>query len=423
MSIEWDCKLTYAAVLAKFAGAPTLSIVELKTQTWYFIFQVVQVFLITTFTSGAASVASQIVSNPSTAASLLATNLPKASNFYMSYFIVTGLMQAALLLLNIVPFLMLGILAKYFDKTPRKMYKRWMTLAGLGWGSVYPKFTNLGVIALSYSCIAPLVLGFSTIGFALLYLAYRYNFLFVLGLKVDMKGESYSRAMQQLLTGVYLAAFCLIGLFAIGSAKSPSGAGPLVLMVLFVIVLVIFQILVNKALDPLEQYLPLDLLAKNDESVTVAREVEEAKHTGPNESSMQPQAEDEKLSEPWKPVSAPDDQGRKPSFLTRKLKPMVYKFYVENQTLLRRSESEQEVPYYNTEDIDDAYVHPALATRRPLVWLPRDQMGLSRALLEHNREVGLEGTDEGAWVNEKGVVEWDREHPQHAPIFEERKVW
>lgn len=38
-------------MLAKFAGEPTLSAIELKTQSWYFGFQVVQVFLITTFAS------------------------------------------------------------------------------------------------------------------------------------------------------------------------------------------------------------------------------------------------------------------------------------------------------------------------------------------------------------------------------------
>lgn len=39
-------------LLAKLAGEPTLSAVELRTQSWYFGFQVVQVFLVTTFASG-----------------------------------------------------------------------------------------------------------------------------------------------------------------------------------------------------------------------------------------------------------------------------------------------------------------------------------------------------------------------------------
>jgi hypothetical protein len=42
----------FCGFLAKKAGEPTLAAVELRTQTWYFCFQVVQVFLITTFTSG-----------------------------------------------------------------------------------------------------------------------------------------------------------------------------------------------------------------------------------------------------------------------------------------------------------------------------------------------------------------------------------
>jgi hypothetical protein len=42
----------FCGFLAKKAGEPTLSAIELRVQTWYFAFQVVQVFLVTTFTSG-----------------------------------------------------------------------------------------------------------------------------------------------------------------------------------------------------------------------------------------------------------------------------------------------------------------------------------------------------------------------------------
>jgi hypothetical protein len=125
---------------------PTQGAVQMKVQTWYFPFQVIQVFLITTFASGAAAVATEIINDPSTAATLLAQNLPKASNFYISYFILFGLMTAAMQLLNLVPLLFVLVLGKILDKTPRKMYNRYVNLAGLGWGSLYPKFTNLGVI-------------------------------------------------------------------------------------------------------------------------------------------------------------------------------------------------------------------------------------------------------------------------------------
>ena len=109
-------------------------------------FQVIQVFLVTTFSSGAASSAAQIVSNPGSATTLLAENLPKASNFYISYFILQGLGIAAGDLLNIGALAMLTVVGKFLDKSPRKMFKRFITLSGLGWGSIYPKFGNLGII-------------------------------------------------------------------------------------------------------------------------------------------------------------------------------------------------------------------------------------------------------------------------------------
>jgi len=141
--------MTLTIVVAKLSGEVTLPAVELKTQSWYMAFQVVQVFLITTFSSGAASSAAQIVSNPGSATTLLAENLPKASNFYICYFILQGLGIAAGNLLNIGALVMFTVVGKFLDKTPRKMFKRFITLSGLGWGSMYPKFGNLGIIGVS----------------------------------------------------------------------------------------------------------------------------------------------------------------------------------------------------------------------------------------------------------------------------------
>ena len=137
--------------MAKLSGEVTLARVELKTQAWYMAFQVVQVFLITTFASGASAVVSQIIATPSSATTLLAENLPKASNFYISYFIVQGLGIASGNLLNIGALAMLTVVGKFLDKSPRKIFQRYITLAGLGWGSLYPQFGNLGVIGISSS--------------------------------------------------------------------------------------------------------------------------------------------------------------------------------------------------------------------------------------------------------------------------------
>lgn len=138
--------------MAKLGGAPSQAAVELTTQNFYFAFQVIQVFLVVTVTSSASSAAGQIVDNPTQAASLLATNLPKSSNFYISYVVLQGLSFSSGALLQIGGLIVGKILGKLLDTTPRKMYTRWSALAGLGWGTVYPAVTLLAVIGKLRSC-------------------------------------------------------------------------------------------------------------------------------------------------------------------------------------------------------------------------------------------------------------------------------
>lgn len=136
--------------MAKWGGDPSQAAIELTTQNFYFGFQVVQVFLVVTLTSAASSTATKIVEDPMQAPNLLATNLPKSSNFYISYIVLQGLSFSSGALLQIGGLIIGKILGKLLDSTPRKMYTRWSSLAGLGWGTVFPAVTLLAVIGKLY---------------------------------------------------------------------------------------------------------------------------------------------------------------------------------------------------------------------------------------------------------------------------------
>jgi hypothetical protein len=131
---------------AKLSGEPTLSRVELFTQNAYFAFQVVQVFLVVTLSSGAAAVIQGISSNPGSAPALLANGLPKASNFYIAYFILQGLTIASSVVSQVVGFVIFRVLYKFLTSTPRSMYKKWTQLSSISWGSVLPIYANITVI-------------------------------------------------------------------------------------------------------------------------------------------------------------------------------------------------------------------------------------------------------------------------------------
>ena len=137
-------------LMAKIAGKPSRATVELHVQNSYFVFQVIQVFLVTTVSSGASASAIQVINKPTEATSLLAENLPKASNFYISYFILQGLAIASGSLAQVVEILLFLALGKLLDSTPRKKFKRFVELSGIGWGTEFPVYTLLTVIGESF---------------------------------------------------------------------------------------------------------------------------------------------------------------------------------------------------------------------------------------------------------------------------------
>ena len=130
---------------AKISGCPTRSAVELAVQNYYFAFQVIQVFLVATLGASATAVVNTIKEDPAGAPTLLANNIPTASTFYLSYFLLQGLGIVANALLAVVGLIVFKILGKLLDNTPRKMYNRWISLSGLGWGTLFPIYTNLFV--------------------------------------------------------------------------------------------------------------------------------------------------------------------------------------------------------------------------------------------------------------------------------------
>lgn len=126
----------FLRLMAKIGGDPTNSEVELTVQNYYFAFQVVQVFLVATLGSAASSAIKKIYQDPVSATTLLANSLPLASNFYLCYFILQGLGIVASVLVGLVGLILFMLLGKLLDKTPRKMYRRWISLSGIGWGTL-----------------------------------------------------------------------------------------------------------------------------------------------------------------------------------------------------------------------------------------------------------------------------------------------
>lgn len=253
--------------------------------------------------------------------------------------------------------------------------------------------------AITYSIIAPLILGFATIGFALIYLAVRYNSFYVLTNNIDTKGAAYAKVLQQLMTGVYLSEVCLIGLFAINTAP-----GPIVLMAVFLGATIIYHILMRQALKPLMVYLPDDM--ENEDRISMFSNSDHKSYDAAKAGVPPSEAQ---------PVAAKKLSVKKAGLFGRIFDIRRFKSFNNVKSLIPNYAP----PQCAAEDAEQAYFDPAITSPVPKLWVARDEMGISRKEVMDTRDV-VPISDTYAWFNEKGKIVWDEERVTDVPVWEKR---
>lgn len=228
---------------------------------------------------------------------------------------------------------------------------------------------------LAYSCIAPLILGFATVGLGLLYIAFRYNMIYCQdSTQTNTDGRAYAKAIQQLSTGVYIGVVCLIGLFAISTASNSQAAGPLALMIAFLVGISIFHFLLNRTLKSLEKNISHEYDTEMQQPTNGGTEKESV-----NEARLPPATVNKK------PIN----------FIVKML--FVPALPAFDPYLMSRGAE------YAPEIRREAYLNPAIWKPKPKLWIVHDDMGIStREIAETSKVIDI--SDAGAWFDEKGKV-------------------
>lgn len=430
----------------------------------------------TTITSAASAALTDLIKDPLSARTLLSQNLPKASNFYISYFLLQGLAMSATRLVH------LGGLVRhkfmgYAGGNPRIIARRYHRLRKIHWGSVFPMFTNMVVIgkcppfspatsllivaAITYSLIAPIVLGVATFCLFMVYTTYRYNLLYVYSSERDSRGLLYPRALKHTLTGVYLAEICLVGLLGLKGAY-----GPVVVTFGLIIFTTLIHVSLNNSLMPLLYNLPRTLVAEEEllkagnppflasnleDKNDAAFKSEDPEQNGTGyDSDFDPSDPSETVNHGtqssrglegadrvvnmssnklktiikakyqatpipdlinyldfWSYWIWPDPRITKPNLLLRFLHPEIFEDYHVLRDMMPNEIRNAEVSY-NESVLKDAYSPPSMRSKSPRLWIPRDVAWVSRQEVDHSQKV-IEIKDEGAWLDEDGVLSLDLE--------------
>ncbi|KAH7305826.1 hypothetical protein B0I35DRAFT_443346 [Stachybotrys elegans] len=441
---------------ATLAGVPSRVMVELYCQQGYFPFQVVQVFLITTLTSAASGAVVEIIQEPFQAQDLLAQNIPRASNFYLSYILIQSIAAGAGGLLHLFDLFRHQIFSRLIS-IPRAQHKLWSRLRPVHWGGVFPVFTNMGVIVMAYACIAPLILIFAAAGMAFMHIVWRYNLIYVYDSDMDSMGLFYPRALKQLIVGLYIAEICLIGLFLLNGAF-----GPMILLALLLFTTALVHFTLGDAVAPLVQNLPQTLALEEDireeERAAAAAAAEPVNHNesagaandyydteqafGDDNATDSDEEQDDSTEEhavsgnralegsddikliltQWLKSTAQTQverevkasgltqtlnrlkfwsvkvTGEPPNFLVRWFHPEIYDDFVALRKMLP---DQVEQPEQN--GIHRDYLPTEMWLDKPTLWIPRDEARVSRQEVAHTKP-SAPITDLGARLDEKGKV-------------------
>ncbi|KAG0687859.1 hypothetical protein C6P40_001759 [Pichia californica] len=415
--------------MAKISGCLTIQSIEYFTQNAYFAFQVVQTFLVVTIASSVSSVATKIIEDPTSTMTLLSSNLPKSSNFFISYIILQGFSVSGGTLFQIVTLILFYIMSFILDGTVRKKFNRFNNLSTYSWGTVYPIYSCLAVISIVYSIISPIISLFTFVSFLLLFFTYMNTLNYIIGTSSDSVGKNYPRAIFHLMVGIYLGEVCLLGLFAVSKSW-----GCIVLEAIFIGITVLFHVQMNIAFDNLIKVLPNTCMRPLDgESETLSwknpkfiedkdmnfwinkESINEDEknlskdspfNDGYNNNNNNNKIDKEVLINEPLLIEGDRTEISKPNIILRYLQPWKYLTYHDLHEYIPSSYYEYPDGEDDGED-NDLHEHdydcPDLSAQCPTIWIPRDPMGLSKVQINQFRGI-VPMSDANAEFNEKGKV-------------------
>ncbi|KAF9196968.1 hypothetical protein BGZ50_004555 [Haplosporangium sp. Z 11] len=182
----------------------------------YFAFVLVNVVLVFTILGTWAQAVTKVYHNLGELALILAASLPRVAPFFVNYTILRGIGLFPLHLLQFVD-VFEQVFQGVLSKTPRD-YAEARAPPQLHYGVVYSNATLVFVIILLYSCIKPMILIFGVIYFALGYLVFKYQLLYVYFHPNESGGQMWPMVYNRLTLGLVTFQVTMLGMLMLKQA-------------------------------------------------------------------------------------------------------------------------------------------------------------------------------------------------------------
>ncbi|KAF8586259.1 DUF221-domain-containing protein [Ramaria rubella] len=254
--------------LAWYENIPLYSLLSISVYKRYYLFLVVHGFLVVTLSSGITATASDVINSPTKTVSQLASHLPDASVFFLTWTVTQGLTGAGSALLQVATLFMHYIRKWFFGRTPRQAYAVTFLMPSADFGTVLPQMSLLATIGLAYSVLSPIINGLATLAFVLFYLSWKFLLTWVFDQPDEQEtgGLYFPIAIQYLcndaphalalmltsiltVVGLYIEQVCLAALFFLKISSGHSFLAQGILMLVLIVITITAQVFLKNAFD------------------------------------------------------------------------------------------------------------------------------------------------------------------------------
>ncbi|KAJ1720853.1 phosphate metabolism protein 7, partial [Coemansia erecta] len=259
-------------LLLRLEGTPRRSLINLRLLHRLYFFQVWNVYLVNISSSSVQVIVANVVANPTSVLTRIQEDVPKSAMNILTYVLLLSFVGAAKEILQGVRLAVRYFVPMVMAKTPRSI-ARAERPAEFDWGAVIPTHTLVFLMGFSYMFIAPIVNWFVAVYFAMFYVIYRYQFLYVYNdAKWATGGLSYPKTIKQMLVGIYISEIYLILMMATRVYGTADSIMRLVVAVGILLFTIAAHLYINDVYMPAINHLPLKKAADIERNPLLASE-------------------------------------------------------------------------------------------------------------------------------------------------------
>ncbi|XP_031262303.1 calcium permeable stress-gated cation channel 1-like [Pistacia vera] len=208
-------------IMSKYEGFVSLSSLERRSASRYYIFNLVNVFLGSVITGTAfEQLNSFIKQSANEIPETIGVAIPIKATFFITYIMVDGWAGIALEILRLQPLIIYHLKNSFLVKTERDREEA-MDPGSMGFHTGEPRIQFYFLLGLVYATVTPLLLPFIIVFFALAYVVFRHQIINVYNQQYESGAAFWPDVHKRVIAALVISQLLLMGLLSTkGAAQS-----------------------------------------------------------------------------------------------------------------------------------------------------------------------------------------------------------